>query len=246
MNAPATVNAETSVVTQFPSAGTMTTKPAPVTFECWGVKPPVICIGPAPAVKRMLYGHPAFAGEKGTTLERITAVLDFKLNSGVELAKEKNFDQAITSMKKAVELAPRNDLYLAMLSDYELKASKFADGLEHAAAAIKLNDKVGAYYVLAAANAYADQEIDRAREYCETVLKREKEFGSAAASDIRKLIDQMLKKTWTIHPPKHPNDQFAGAGIWSASASPSASGSRRAWDCCSVSIPPPPSYSPPP
>ena len=26
---------------------------------------------------------------------------------------------------------------------------------------------------------------------------------------------RMIKKTWTIHPPKHPNDNFAGAGIWS-------------------------------
>src|SRR5204863_87389 len=110
-----------------------------------------------------------------------------------ELAKEKKYDQAIASMKKAIELAPRNDLYLAMVSDYELNAGKFAAGHEHAAAAIKLNDKVGAYYVLAAANAYSDQEIDKAREYCETVLRREKELGSAAAGDVRKLVDQMLK-----------------------------------------------------
>jgi polyvinyl alcohol dehydrogenase (cytochrome) len=29
---------------------------------------------------------------------------------------------------------------------------------------------------------------------------------------------RLLKKTWTIHPPKRPNDQFAGAGIWSTPA----------------------------
>jgi len=29
---------------------------------------------------------------------------------------------------------------------------------------------------------------------------------------------RMLKKTWTIHPPKHPNDNYAGAGIWSTPA----------------------------
>jgi polyvinyl alcohol dehydrogenase (cytochrome) len=28
----------------------------------------------------------------------------------------------------------------------------------------------------------------------------------------------VLKKTWTIHPPKQPDDQFAGAGIWSTPA----------------------------
>jgi polyvinyl alcohol dehydrogenase (cytochrome) len=28
----------------------------------------------------------------------------------------------------------------------------------------------------------------------------------------------VIKKTWTIHPPKQPDDQFAGAGIWSTPA----------------------------
>jgi polyvinyl alcohol dehydrogenase (cytochrome) len=29
---------------------------------------------------------------------------------------------------------------------------------------------------------------------------------------------RVLKKTWSIHPPKQPDDQFAGAGIWSTPA----------------------------
>jgi polyvinyl alcohol dehydrogenase (cytochrome) len=29
---------------------------------------------------------------------------------------------------------------------------------------------------------------------------------------------RLLKKTWTIHPPKHPNDDYAGAAIWSTPA----------------------------
>ena len=29
---------------------------------------------------------------------------------------------------------------------------------------------------------------------------------------------RMIKKTWTIHPPKQPNDLYAGAGIWSTPA----------------------------
>jgi polyvinyl alcohol dehydrogenase (cytochrome) len=36
-------------------------------------------------------------------------------------------------------------------------------------------------------------------------------FIDAATGDI-------LKKTWTIHPPKQPEDDFAGAGIWSTPA----------------------------
>src|SRR5436309_2525589 len=65
-----------------------------------------------------------------------------------DLVKAQKFDQAVEAMTKAVRLAPRNDLYLATLGDCEFKAGKFADGVEHALQAVKLNDKVGAYYVL--------------------------------------------------------------------------------------------------
>src|SRR5438067_1146592 len=82
-----------------------------------------------------------------------------------DLAKKEQFDEAITAMKKAIALAPRNDLYLGTLSDIELKAGKYADGADHAEQAIKLNGKVGAYYVLAAANALGNQDVARAREH---------------------------------------------------------------------------------
>ena len=29
---------------------------------------------------------------------------------------------------------------------------------------------------------------------------------------------RVIRKTWTIHPPNQPNDQFAGGGIWSTPA----------------------------
>jgi hypothetical protein len=86
-----------------------------------------------------------------------------------------------------------------MTSDFELKAGKFADGLAHAQQAIKLNDKTGPYYILASANALGDQQLDRAREYCELILKGgEKEFGSTAVNDARTLQDQLIKKTYTL------------------------------------------------
>ncbi len=116
-----------------------------------------------------------------------------------EAAQSKQFEQAVGLMKKAIQLAPRNDLYLAQASDFELKAGNFSDGLEHALQAIKLNDKVGAYYILAGANAFSNQDLDRAREYCEVVLKRgPKEFGAAACKDAQTLLDLLVKKTYTL------------------------------------------------
>src|SRR5262249_26834049 len=82
-----------------------------------------------------------------------------------ELAKENKLDEAAAVMKKAIRLAPKNDLYLAVTSQFEFKAGKYADGAEHALQAVKLNDKVGFYHLLVAANSMGDQELDRAREY---------------------------------------------------------------------------------
>ncbi len=81
----------------------------------------------------------------------------------------KDFEQAILLMRKAVALAPANDLYLAITSDYELKAGKFADGLAHAEQAIKLNGKNGGYYVVAAANAYGEQDVEKTRALTPTL-----------------------------------------------------------------------------
>jgi tetratricopeptide (TPR) repeat protein len=117
-----------------------------------------------------------------------------------ELAKAQKFAEALPLMKKAIQLAPRNDLYLAMVSDYELKAGKYADGVEHALQAIKLNDKVGAYYVLVAANSVGDQELDRAREYCELVLKKgPTEFGAGPCNDAMVVQNLLLAKTYTLY-----------------------------------------------
>jgi len=116
-----------------------------------------------------------------------------------ELAKAKELVQAIPLMKKAIQLAPKNDQYLAFLSDFEMKADQFADGLEHALAAIKLNDKVGAYYVLAAGNAFWDQDLDQARQYSNVLLKGGvKAFGPVSYRDAQMIDDLLAKKTFTL------------------------------------------------
>jgi len=116
-----------------------------------------------------------------------------------ELAQAKDFVGAIAHMIKASALEPRNDLYLAMISDFELKAGKFTDGVAHAREAIRLNDKDGGYYVVAAANSYWDQDLDAARDYCDQVLKKGPQvFGPRACQDARYLQDLMVKKQYTL------------------------------------------------
>lgn len=113
-------------------------------------------------------------------------------------AKTQKFDDAVAAMKQALALEPRNDRYLGMISEYEFKAGKFADGLQHATEAIKLNDKIGLYFVLAAANSMPLHDLDAARGYCDVVVKRGKEFGPRAVQDAEMFQDQLGKKTFTL------------------------------------------------
>jgi hypothetical protein len=116
-----------------------------------------------------------------------------------DLARDKKLDEALAAVKKAVRLAPGNDLYRATASDYELQLGRYADGVADALAAVRLNDKVGAYYVLVAANAVGDQDLDRAREYSERVLKGgAKEFGAGPVADAHRLHDLVTPRTYTL------------------------------------------------
>src|SRR4051794_27860615 len=122
------------------------------------------------------------------------------LRKARDLAGDSKFDEAADTMKEALKLAPGNDLYLAMTSDFERQAGRFADGLEHARQAIKLNDKVGAYYVIAAANAYGDQDPETAREYVGTVLKGgPSAFGPGAVNDAKLIEGLLVKRTYTLY-----------------------------------------------
>jgi hypothetical protein len=108
-------------------------------------------------------------------------------------------DDAVGVLKKIVRLAPTNDRHLAVLSDLERQSGKFADGIEHAQQAIKLNDRVPQYLILVAANAYNLHDLDRAREYCDKVLKRgESEVGPAAFRDAKTIADMLNPQTYTI------------------------------------------------
>jgi transglutaminase-like putative cysteine protease len=115
------------------------------------------------------------------------------------LAREKKYDEAIEAMRKAVELAPRNDQYLMILSEIERRAGRFADGVEHARKAIEINDKVGLYYTLVVANAYGNEDPELALRYCKKVLDMGPEVAGQGAYNDARLYEGLLKpKTYTI------------------------------------------------
>jgi hypothetical protein len=115
------------------------------------------------------------------------------------LAKDNKYDQAAELMRKAVKLAPRNDVVLAITSEFERQAGEFTQALEHARQAIQINDKPGQYYVLAAAAAYGAQELDATREYTQKLLKAGPSgYGEGPYKDAKHIDDLLRKKTYTI------------------------------------------------
>jgi tetratricopeptide (TPR) repeat protein len=116
-----------------------------------------------------------------------------------QLLAEKKLDEAVEAIRKAVKLLPDNDRVLAAASEVELRANRFADGLEHAQAAIKINDKVALYYVLAAGNAYSNQDPELALTYCRKVLDmKPAEAGESVYKDAQTFEGMLLPKTYTI------------------------------------------------
>jgi hypothetical protein len=117
-----------------------------------------------------------------------------------ELVKARDFDQAADLLKKILERMPDNEGFLATASEIENKAGRFAEGLAHAARAIKLNPKGGPYYLLAALNAYSSQDLDTAREYVKKVLAMsEAEVGPGVLYNARLLDHVTSEKSYVIH-----------------------------------------------
>jgi hypothetical protein len=130
-----------------------------------------------------------------------------------KLAAANKLVEAAGAMKEAVRLAPGNADLLAMASEMEYKAGLFADGLEHARQAIKINGKVGTYHVLAAANAYGTQDLAAAREYVLTVLKGGAVFAPAVAS-ARRVEGLLVKKTYTLDWELNPKKGQSEGGLY--------------------------------
>jgi tetratricopeptide (TPR) repeat protein len=117
-----------------------------------------------------------------------------------QYARDKKYDEAIESIHKAVKMAPDNDRYLRVASEIEYRAGRYADGLRDAEAALKINDKIGLYYALAAVNAYHSEEPELALKYCRKVIEMgpDKAGGEGVVNDAKTYEALLLKKTYTI------------------------------------------------
>jgi tetratricopeptide (TPR) repeat protein len=115
------------------------------------------------------------------------------------LAREEKYDEALDAVKKAIQLAPGNARYLAVAGEIERRAGRFAEGLDHSLAAVKLNEKDGFYQALVAYNAYGNQEPELALQYCRKVLERPPaEVGESIYRDVKVLEGALVPKTYTI------------------------------------------------
>jgi tetratricopeptide (TPR) repeat protein len=115
------------------------------------------------------------------------------------LAREKKYDEALETIRKAIKRHPSNDHLMMLSSEINRRAGNFADGKRDALAAIKINDKIGLYYALVAANAYGNEEPQLALEYCRKVIDMgPSKAGESVYRDAKAYEDMLLKKTYTI------------------------------------------------
>jgi transglutaminase-like putative cysteine protease len=123
------------------------------------------------------------------------------------LARDKKYDEALDAIHKALQKEPDNDRLLMMASEINRRAGHFAEGKRDALAAIKINDKVGLYYALVAANAYGNEEPELALEYCRKVIDMgPKKAGESIYKDAKLYEDLLLPKTYTLTWKLDPSD----------------------------------------
>lgn len=123
------------------------------------------------------------------------------------LAKGHDYERAVTKMRAAVELSPRNDYYLQLLAHFENQIGDFANALKHVRQAIALNGQEGYHYAVAANAALGNLDLDLTRGYFKKVI----DFGPAKVGqgnfdDARRmaaaLADQQFTLRWDLDPAK--------------------------------------------
>jgi tetratricopeptide (TPR) repeat protein len=116
-----------------------------------------------------------------------------------QLIRDKKYDEALAVVHKAINIQPNEDRLLMYASEINRRAGHFADGKRDALAAIKINDRIGVYYALVAANAYHNEEPELALEYCRKVIDMgPRKAGESVYKDAKTYEDMLLKKTYTI------------------------------------------------
>jgi tetratricopeptide (TPR) repeat protein len=124
-----------------------------------------------------------------------------------QLQKDGKLDEALGAIKKAVQLEPNNDRYLAFASNSARLAGKYAEGIDFARRAIQVNDKVALYHALLAFSACKEHDLDLCREACKKALALPPQFfdeeGYRELVQLNSLLAvRKLKFTWPLEPKK--------------------------------------------
>jgi transglutaminase-like putative cysteine protease len=116
-----------------------------------------------------------------------------------QLAREKKLDEALDAIHKALKEAPDNELALFVAAQIERRAGRFAEGLEHSLAAIKLSDSKPVYYVLGAACAYGAHDGEQALQLVRKALaKRKDALGPEIYREARLYESLVAPATYTV------------------------------------------------
>jgi tetratricopeptide (TPR) repeat protein len=121
--------------------------------------------------------------------------------------KDGKLDEALGTIKKAIQLDPKNDRYLAFASNVARLAGKYAEGVQFAQDAVKINDKVALYHALLAFSACKHHDLDLCRDACKKALALPPQYfdeeGYRELVELNGLLSvRKLRFTWALDPKK--------------------------------------------
>jgi transglutaminase-like putative cysteine protease len=124
-----------------------------------------------------------------------------------EQQKDGKLDEALGTIKKAIQLEPKNDRYLAFASNVARLAGKYAEGVQLARQAIQINDRVALYHAVLAFNACRQRDLDLCREACKKALALPPQYfdeeGYRELVTLNDLVGvRKLRFTWPLDPKK--------------------------------------------
>jgi hypothetical protein len=124
-----------------------------------------------------------------------------------ELLKDAGPDQALVAVKKALALEPRNERYLIFASNTARLANKFAEGVDFAQQAVKVNDQLAVSHALLAFNACKDHDLELCRSACKKALALSPQSLDPESYRELQILNELvgvrkLKLSWPLNPRK--------------------------------------------
>jgi tetratricopeptide (TPR) repeat protein len=111
-------------------------------------------------------------------------------SQATSLETKKDVAGATDAMRKAVELAPENDVYLAFLAKLEFQGGNVADAIAHGRKAIDLKPDNMKHLAVLMRGAFGAKELELAKDAARKIVALGAKSGGAVVDEARSLLNK--------------------------------------------------------